>query len=369
MSIIITKNGKQAQKVDKGTFGDEGYLQQYIFDNPESLPLYEIKEDIRLLILAREFDTGSGPIDALGVDKEGEVYLIETKFFKNTDKRFVVAQVLDYAAALWRHGTQQGVIDALEESVRKAFGVSLRSRLQEYFGITAEEVEMLVANLSSNFGSGNFRFVVLMDRLHDRLKDLILFLNANSRFTIFAVEMEYYKFDAYEIVIPKLYGAEVKKEVSVGSSGLRRKWDEKSFFDDATKKLDPAGLGAIKKLFFFVQSRADKISWGTGSTDASFNPKFFRFSAKSPFTVYSSGYLQLNIEWLNDGDEALRFRERWREMLKRNLGYDIGNGVSHRTLEAGEWVPRVEEIMKMVEGLLTSKSDILITSRNSSSQE
>jgi RecB family endonuclease NucS len=51
--------------------------------------------------LAREFSTKSGPIDALGVDKDGELYLIETKFYKNPDKRTVVAQVLDYGASLW----------------------------------------------------------------------------------------------------------------------------------------------------------------------------------------------------------------------------------------------------------------------------
>ena len=53
MAIIISKNGKNAKKVDKSTFEKEEYLQKYIHDNPESIPLYDIKEDIRLLILAR----------------------------------------------------------------------------------------------------------------------------------------------------------------------------------------------------------------------------------------------------------------------------------------------------------------------------
>ena len=65
----------------------EDNLQQYIYDNPESIPLYEIKEDIRLLILAREFATKSGPIDAIGTDKDGEIYLVETKFYKNPKNR------------------------------------------------------------------------------------------------------------------------------------------------------------------------------------------------------------------------------------------------------------------------------------------
>ena len=82
MAIIISKNGKNAVKVDKSTFDKEDYLQRYIHENPESIPLYDIKEDIHLLILAREFPTNSGPIDAIGIDKDGEIYLVETKLYK-----------------------------------------------------------------------------------------------------------------------------------------------------------------------------------------------------------------------------------------------------------------------------------------------
>ena len=102
MAIIISKNGKGAIKLNKTAFGLEDNLQQYIYDNPESIPLYDIKEDVQLLILAREFQTASGPIDAIGTDKDGEIYLVETKLYKNPDKRTVVAQVLDYGASLWK---------------------------------------------------------------------------------------------------------------------------------------------------------------------------------------------------------------------------------------------------------------------------
>ncbi len=65
MAIIISKNGKNAQKIDKSVIQKEDYLQQYIYDNPEMIPVYEISEDIKLLILCREFPTNSGPIDAI----------------------------------------------------------------------------------------------------------------------------------------------------------------------------------------------------------------------------------------------------------------------------------------------------------------
>src|SRR4030042_3111538 len=124
MAIIISKNGKDAVKVDKSDFQLEDKLQQYIYDNPESIPLYDIKEDIRLLILAREFSTKSGPIDALGVDKDGEIYLIETKLYKNPDKRTVVAQVLDYGASLWSsHKDFDDFMEKLIEKVQSKFNL------------------------------------------------------------------------------------------------------------------------------------------------------------------------------------------------------------------------------------------------------
>jgi len=103
MAIIISKGGKNAKKIEKSNFEREDYLQKYIYDNPESIPLYDIKDDIHLLILVREFSTESGPIDAIGIDADGNIYLIETKLYKNPDKRTVVAQVLDYGASLWRN--------------------------------------------------------------------------------------------------------------------------------------------------------------------------------------------------------------------------------------------------------------------------
>src|SRR5437016_13336116 len=87
MAIIISQNGANALKVEKATFDKEDFLQRYIYENPNSIPLYDVKEDIQLLIVAREFQTSSGLVDALGLDQDGEIYIIETKLFRNPDKR------------------------------------------------------------------------------------------------------------------------------------------------------------------------------------------------------------------------------------------------------------------------------------------
>ncbi len=213
MTLIVSKNGKNAKRISRTSFGNEDELQQYIHDNPDVIPLNDIDEDIRLLILAREFYTESGPIDAVGIDANGQIYLIETKLYKNQDKRHVVAQVLDYGAALWRHyGNFEVFHDALERSVQAKWKMSLETKIETFFELPAEEIPELLALIRSNLDEGVFKFVVLMDQLHDRLKDLLRFINRYSRFSLYAVEVEYYKHDSYEIMIPRLFGAEVKKD-------------------------------------------------------------------------------------------------------------------------------------------------------------
>ena len=41
-SIIISKNGKNAKKIEKTEFASESVLQEYIYNNPESIPIDEI---------------------------------------------------------------------------------------------------------------------------------------------------------------------------------------------------------------------------------------------------------------------------------------------------------------------------------------
>lgn len=220
MAIIISKNGNNAQKIEETRFGLEDKLQEYVKNNPDIIPIYEIAEDARLLVLAREFPTNSGPIDALGVDQDGNIYVIETKLYKNPDKRTVLAQALDYGASLWRHsGDATDFIDSLETKVKLQFDTTLSEKIQDFFEV--EDSQIIIDTMSKNVLNGNIKFVILMDTVDDRLKDLITYVNQNSRFDVYAVDLQYYKHDEFEIIIPKLYGSEVKKEVKTQDESNR----------------------------------------------------------------------------------------------------------------------------------------------------
>lgn len=239
MAIIVSKNGKNAEKLDQSNFELEDKLQEYIYDNPDTIPLYDIDEDTRLFIAAREFSTKSGPIDALGFDARGNIYVIETKLYKNPDKRTVVAQALDYGASLWRQTTDIGqFIQQLDTHSQKQFGISFQEKYKDFFSL--EDTAASLESIQSNLANGVIKFVVLMDRLHDSLKDLVVFVNQNSKFDIYAVELEYYKHQEFEIIIPKLFGAEVKKDVITSSNKVQWQWTIESERDFVNRLNDMA---------------------------------------------------------------------------------------------------------------------------------
>jgi hypothetical protein len=350
MSIIISEKGINARKLEPTSIAQEDYLQAYIKNNPHTIPIDEIREDLRLLVLAREFPTGSGPIDALGIDQEGNIYIIETKLAKNPDKRYVLAQVLDYGAALWRTYENSDVfVERLERSVAEAFGSTLGDKIRDFIGGESEEAAGLLQTVRQNLGAGDFRFVVLMDRLNDRLKDLITFVNRNSQFTIYGVEMEFYKFDKFEILIPKLFGAEVTKEVSTPKpAGAKQKWDEVTFFAKVEEQLSPPAVEGMRKLYEFSVSHG-QVKWNTNQT-GTYSVKFSNVDPKRAYyTVYSTGGLELNLSWHED-EKAIAVADALRGRLRQVAKLDNGKNfqLQHVGIRAEEWTPHVSEIVEVI---------------------
>lgn len=349
MTIVVSTADGGTTKVEESGVESEAFLQRYISDNPEVLPLDQYKEGTQLLILARELPTRSGAIDALGVDQDGEIYVIETKLYENPDKRRVLAQVLDYGASLWRtYPDPTELIGRLRDSAEERFGVDLGDQLRESFGLGEPEIEEFFAALRTNITAGNLRFVVLMDRIGDRLKDLIIFVNQNSTFDVFGVELQFYRHGEMRILVPELYGAEVKKNVGRGGTSSRGSWDRKTFFEDAEDRLRSEQLDAVGELYSWADRHADRISWGTGTRRGSFNPKFDRVHpSKSVFTVYSDGELVLRFGWLSEDGAGNPRAERFGRALRERLP-DVPVPAEfmseHTRVPIEVWAPKASEL-------------------------
>lgn len=357
MGLIVKSPGQRARPLSPADLQGEITLQDFVVENPSCLPLGELRSDLEFLVLAKEFPTESGPIDAVGLDDEGNVYLIETKIYRNPDKRRVLAQVLDYGAALWNeHGDPRTFLSKLDAATSRLVGRGLRDYSRREFRLDDEGLEKLLQSVEAIVQSGSFRFVVLMDHLDERLKSLIGFINENSRFDVYAVELELYRFDGYEAVIPRLYGAESRKEVDQPAS--RRIWDEGSFFEDAARRLDPEALQSLRRLYEFSSKDSDQIDWGRGLQRGSFNPKYNHINPrKSVFSVYSDGAIEFNFKWLRPDGQPLpepvrRMAARLQQIPALSLRDGYENEYHHVPLDA--WAPSVEAFIASLRETLRS---------------
>jgi hypothetical protein len=271
MTLIVSKNGSNAKVVKPTGFDEERSLQEYIHENPETIPIHELREDKKLLILKREFSTNSGPIDALAIDKDGEIYIIETKLYKNSDKRTVIAQALDYGAALWAHQLEISTFfEIIEKEIQGNFGVSFEEKVRDFFQIQDEIIEDLIISMQNNLKDGRLKFIILMDSIDSRLKDLIVYVNQNSKFDIYGVQFKYYEIDNYEIVIPKLFGVEVKKDLSPRSAKIS--WNENLFFNALKANVGKKELNIARAILDWYMSKEVNIQWGAGAKIGTFYP-------------------------------------------------------------------------------------------------
>jgi len=306
MAIIISENGKNAERIEESKFDLEDKLQQYIYDNPDAIPLYDIDEDTRLFIAAREFSTKSGPIDALGFDASGNIYVVETKLYKNPDKRTVVAQALDYGASLWRHAVDfDDFVYQLNTHCQNHFSKDFRESYAEFFEL--EDMTDNLNSIKSNLTDGSIKFVVLMDKLHDALKDLVVFVNQNSKFDLYAVELEYYRHKSFEIIIPKLYGAEVKKAVQSSNSGT---YSRKAITrDELMSRLDSREK-EIAELFINAASKDSHIGLTWRKTGFSIWTMIPRTITKGVYD-YESGYSYLFFQVTEKNGELQKCISFW----------------------------------------------------------
>lgn len=350
MAIIVQREGQKAITVHENAFSLESDLQEYIYANPEILPLTDIKEDIQFAVLDKETPVTSGYIDILGVDSDGEIYIIETKLFKNADKRQVLAQVLDYGAAIWNsYREPDAFLEMLDERL-SARDQSLKRKLANVASQNAE----IESNMRNNIARGIFKFIVLMDRVPAELKDLILYMNRNSNFNIYAIEFEHYKYEDLDIIVPHIFGA----EGVTPSSG--KPWNERLFFQRLSEETDEQTTVAVRKLYEFSKSYADEISWGRGQEEGSFNPKFYSISRRSLYSVWTNGRITINFGWLDDKNTEV-FREQLRDALKKIpalSGYIPDEGLNkYPGVPAHIWVPISDQLILALKHVLTEKVD------------
>ncbi len=268
-------------------------MQDFLSDLPGLIPMDDIAEGTELLVLAREFGTAAGPIDGIGIDQSGAIYLIETKLRRNSDRRRVLAQVLDYGAALWQAGEDpDAVLGRLE---RKAGDV--RAAVSKRFDISDVEAEALLETTRQHLRDGSFRFVVVMDEVDDAFLNLIDYVNASSSFDVLAVELDLYRLDDLTVIIPRMHGARTRRAVAPVTAE-KRVWAEDDFFPALAAAHGLAAEQAARRLHAWGET-VGRIEWKAGAMHGGFSVvattpntavELFKVSEDGRLRIYSTRF-------------------------------------------------------------------------------
>ena len=274
-------------KIDSAQF-TERWLQEALFNAPESIPAREIDPHIGTLVpICMEISTGAGYADIIYVTATGQITLVETKLWRNPEsRREVVAQVLDYAKQLstW----------TFEDLDREAAAASRMGRGHVVSCVKRVHPELdvprFIDGINSSLKSGDFLLLIMGDGIRSGAESLVSFIQqyGSLRFHFGLVEVAAYQLGVSQtLLLPRILAKtevitrtvivgsnqqpvqEVAPEVDAPPSGpsLQAAWFQ-SFWEEfkSVLKLDdgtqPLPVKPPKSTnFFLAQPPAGSMAW------------------------------------------------------------------------------------------------------------
>gem|GEM_PF-1720505 len=187
--IFKQDNDGRIIKILPSRYDDENMLKRLIKEYPTLLPTPTTSSE-RIFTLTDEYPIDVGSIDILCVDNEGNIYIVETKLQKNSDRRSIIAQLLDYASQMAKES-----FDTFKRKIEERTGESI-------YKILGEDTE-IVNSIKQSLDEKRFVLIVCMDDIEQRLKDVIIHLNRDWGMDIFGLELNKYYIEGHgEVFVP-----------------------------------------------------------------------------------------------------------------------------------------------------------------------
>lgn len=333
--VLISKDNNRSAltRIRLGSgLHDENWLQALIHDHPAILPISDIEPGFGdLIAVAREVPCGHGYIDNLYLTPSGDIVLVETKLWRNSQmRREVVAQALDYVAALSRMG-----YDAFQAAVARGqrAPASLYNLVRDH-PEAPEEAEFIDA-VTLNLQRGRMVAIVLGDGIRTETEALsdLLQSHAGAHFTFALVELATWQSLAGDILaVPSTLARTVMIE-----RGIVR-------VEDGAATVYPIPATAQKG----PQSISSGDFWDMMAKRDALLPAAIRsfLSALEPLGVYPDLKASLNVKLdLADREKPI------------NFGYIMKNGTfwpnpASWTLPEAIWRPYFEALARLVGGIV-----------------
>jgi hypothetical protein len=98
------------------------------------------------------------------------------------------------------------------------------------------------------------------------------------------------------MLVPHVYGT-IEKSINRRNPSTRKKWDEKSFFEDAVSKTEKTAFKNIGQIYNWAIANANSVGFGTGGGSGSFSFYIEKDKKRgSAFSVYSNGVFTINLD-------------------------------------------------------------------------
>jgi hypothetical protein len=128
--VVREQSGDHERLVQESAIPSEAVLHGVLRRHPELVPAADIGFG-RVVTVGFETSLVSGTADLILMDETGKLCIVEVKKQGNTDTRRVVAQVMDYAAALWGKSLEQFEREVLRPRLGPADTRDLRAFIVE----------------------------------------------------------------------------------------------------------------------------------------------------------------------------------------------------------------------------------------------
>lgn len=304
----------------------ESKLRDRILEKPWLLPGFK-----RPLAAAKEVPVRrAGKADLIVVDADGRIAIVECKKASNPQsRRYVIAQVLEYAAGLWRCGY---------DDLKDLFDVCGAS-LTEPFEVDVDWNEDTFRQaISQNLNDASFWYFIAVDEMTDRLEKRLnrTVTLLNGRLPILAIEVT----GSGEVVRygEKPEDIEALKPRSKQSRALGAVIDE---IDDSV------ATGVAEKLFQWVQERNQKsLGVRVRVTDASAgivevsDPPQPRAGRKL-FVVRPSGVVRVSLGAVVEKDREWNDSTKTLVQRLEDLGFHLAGG-------GNQWRRRPEAALELL---------------------
>lgn len=221
---------------------EEAILEDWLESNPDG-----IIEEGRILIIGRQVVTNFGGfIDLLGLDRKGDVIVLELK--RDKTPRETISQTIEYASFAERLDTLQ-----LEEILRSYLNdesLSLAEHHREYFELQSDEA--IAFNKDQ-------RIVIVGQRVTPEIRQTSRFLRSKG-IRVTCVEFSFFQANngnrllSQEIVVGR--ESEKPKQISSGSLPVVT---EEAFLASA----DENGKAVFARILGLAKNKSMPIHWGT----------------------------------------------------------------------------------------------------------